>query len=113
MAPEIVRHDYYDEKADVWSLGVLLYEMLHGHAPFRGIREQDTMSKILESKIYFSEFISDDARNLINAILDSEPKKRPSVAEILASPWCKRIQEKLHIPDISPDEYFFYWGVFI
>ncbi len=35
MAPEIVQRQKYDAKADVWSLGVLLYEMLHGHEPFR------------------------------------------------------------------------------
>jgi serine/threonine protein kinase len=34
MAPEIIRRENYGNKVDVWSLGILLYEMLHGHSPF-------------------------------------------------------------------------------
>ena len=35
MAPEIVREEKYNKEIDVWALGVLLYEMLHGYSPFR------------------------------------------------------------------------------
>ncbi len=101
MSPEVVRHDYYDTKADVWSLGVLLYEMLHGNAPFRGIREQDTLSKILDNKISFSSHISDDAKSLINTILAADSEKRPSVPEIMTHPWIKRIQKELGISDLA------------
>ena len=107
MAPEIVRHEYYDAKADVWSLGVLLYEMLHGHAPFRGIREQDTMSKIIESKIVFASHVNDDAKDMINSILRADPEKRPTVVEILAHPWARRVQSELGINNIISPAYCF------
>ena len=32
--PEIVKHQYYDSKVDIWSIGVLTYEMLYGVGPF-------------------------------------------------------------------------------
>lgn len=35
MAPEILRNEEYDEKIDIWSLGILLYEMVHGEPPFQ------------------------------------------------------------------------------
>jgi serine/threonine protein kinase len=35
MAPEIINKDMYDYKIDIWSLGILLYELLHGYSPFR------------------------------------------------------------------------------
>lgn len=35
MSPEIVKKEGHDEKVDIWCLGVLLYEMLHGFSPFR------------------------------------------------------------------------------
>ena len=36
MAPEVLRQETYDQKADVWSLGCLFYEMLTGFTPFTG-----------------------------------------------------------------------------
>jgi serine/threonine protein kinase len=34
VPPEIIKGNYYDEKVDIWSLGVLIYEMAIGYAPF-------------------------------------------------------------------------------
>ncbi|XP_022774864.1 serine/threonine-protein kinase ATG1t isoform X2 [Durio zibethinus] len=36
MAPEVLQFQRYDEKVDMWSLGAILFELLHGHPPFRG-----------------------------------------------------------------------------
>lgn len=36
MAPEMLIDKSYDYKIDIWGLGILLYELLHGKAPFRG-----------------------------------------------------------------------------
>ena len=36
MAPEIYKRKNQTKKTDVWSLGILLYELFHGHPPFRG-----------------------------------------------------------------------------
>ena len=36
IAPEMYQGGTYDEKADIWALGILLYEMLHGTSPFKG-----------------------------------------------------------------------------
>jgi serine/threonine-protein kinase ULK/ATG1 len=44
MAPEILRGEIYSTKADIWSLGVVLYEMLYGFCPF----ESTTIPKLIE-----------------------------------------------------------------
>lgn len=36
MAPEMLFKSAYDYRVDIWALGILLYEMLHGFAPFKG-----------------------------------------------------------------------------
>ena len=83
MAPEILRHEYYNTNADIWSLGILLYEMMHGQAPFKGCGYHRTMMKILDGEISFDESIQSDAREVINVILNSSHEERPKPCEIL------------------------------
>ncbi|KAJ3344241.1 Serine/threonine-protein kinase [Gonapodya sp. JEL0774] len=46
MAPEILRHHKYDARADLWSVGVVLYEMLCGRVPFRAKSQADLLRRI-------------------------------------------------------------------
>src|SRR6266498_506178 len=50
MSPEQARGGHIDKSTDIWSLGVVLYEMLTGHAPFTGDTPQEVMSSILEKQ---------------------------------------------------------------
>lgn len=91
MAPEIYRNRDYDDKVDIWSLGILLYELLHGYSPFKGKAMKDVYSNIFNRKIKFEESVCQEARRLISQILSVEPRDRPTVAEILKSDYLQRV----------------------
>lgn len=89
MAPEVIKGDY-DEKCDVWSLGVLLYVLVSGRAPFNGSDDNAIIKKIMEGKLEFKwegwKNISDECKNLIKRML-VDVEKRPTAAEVLQDSW--------------------------
>lgn len=46
MAPEILSKSYYDSRVDIWSLGILLYELLHGVVPFPGNKPETVLVNV-------------------------------------------------------------------
>jgi serine/threonine protein kinase len=58
MAPEIVSDTAYDYTIDIWSIGVLLYEMLHGYAPFQGKQYKEIAACIKAGNIKFSSSVN-------------------------------------------------------
>ena len=54
MAPEMILNKPYDHKVDVLALGILLFEMIGGNAPFRG-NQPEIVLKQMKTKIYFGD----------------------------------------------------------
>lgn len=50
MAPELVAETVYDEKIDVWAIGVITYILLTGRAPFMGRNKQETYDMIIKDR---------------------------------------------------------------
>ncbi len=48
MAPEMIQDKSHDHTLDIWCLGVLLYELLHGKAPFKGRNDMEKCKNIVE-----------------------------------------------------------------
>ena len=88
MAPEQIRGDTVDSRADLWALGVVLYQMLTGRKPFAGEREIAIAHAILQDEVPPFPNDVDDApaplMDLILLMLEKDPKDRPqSTAEIV------------------------------
>lgn len=85
MAPEILRYEKYDAKADLWSVGAVLYEMSVGKPPFRAQNHVELLRKIekSEDKISFPEekYVAQDIKNLIRGLLKRNPIERISFSE--------------------------------
>uniref|UniRef100_A0A8C8HI54 Protein kinase C n=1 Tax=Oncorhynchus tshawytscha TaxID=74940 RepID=A0A8C8HI54_ONCTS len=76
IAPEILQEMLYGPSVDWWALGVLLYEMLSGHAPFEAENEDDLFESILNEEIIYASWLSADAVNILKAFLTKNPARR-------------------------------------
>lgn len=90
LPPEMIEGEQHSETADIWSLGVLLYEFLVGAPPFESNDHDLTCEKIKEVKFEFPDFIDEDARDLINSFLQRDPTKRISLDQVKNHPWIKK-----------------------
>lgn len=90
MAPECLVGDLQDEAADVWSLGILLFELLYNKEPFSGVSCNDQLKKVKTSRPDFlKRNISEEAKQLISQILQLEKNCRPSLNAIIGCNYLK------------------------
>ncbi|KAI4884758.1 hypothetical protein NFI96_012974, partial [Prochilodus magdalenae] len=76
IAPEILQEMLYGPSVDWWALGVLLYEMLSGHAPFEAENEDDLFECILNEEIIYASWLSASAVDILKAFLTKNPSRR-------------------------------------
>ncbi|KAM4540973.1 protein kinase C eta type isoform 1-T1 [Fundulus diaphanus] len=76
IAPEILQEMMYGPSVDWWALGVLLYEMLSGHAPFEAENEDDLFESILNEDIVYASWLSTEAVDILKAFLTKNPARR-------------------------------------
>jgi serine/threonine-protein kinase len=80
MAPEQARGEAVDGRADIWALGVVIFEMLVGQRPFEGHTTTDTLAAVLRQDIHWVQLpreTPDELRRLIRRCLQRDPKNRP------------------------------------
>nr|AML78853.1 putative LOV domain-containing protein [Oresitrophe rupifraga] len=83
IAPEIIAGAGHSSAVDWWALGILLYEMLFGHTPFRGKTRQKTFANILHKDLKFpgSIVVSIHAKQLMYRLLHRDPRNRLGTRE--------------------------------
>jgi len=99
-APEIVKDERYSKSVDMWALGCVLYTLLCGFPPF-----YDESISVLTEKVargYYTflspwwDDISSSAKDLITHLLCVDPRRRYTIDQFLAHPWC-------NVKDPRPD----------
>ncbi|KAM0913256.1 hypothetical protein ACQ4PT_012274 [Festuca glaucescens] len=91
MAPEVAKAKPHGPPADIWSLGCTVLEMLTGKVPYPDMEWTHALLKIgrgIPPKI--PNTLSEDARDFIVRCVQSNPKDRPSAAELLGHPFVQR-----------------------
>lgn len=77
MPPEVIHgKSTKGTISDMWSLGVVVFQMLCGSLPFKGGSEYLTMKKVIKNDVQFPEDIDPDARDLIEGLLQNETTLR-------------------------------------
>lgn len=88
LPPEMVRGKPHSKQVDLWSLGVLCYELLVGKAPFfSSSAHHDTYRSIVDGKYVIPSFVTPPARNLITKLMVVEPERRLPLEEVMKHPW--------------------------
>ena len=94
MSPEVWENKPYTFKSDVWALGWVLYELWTLEHAFLADNLLGLVYKIVKGNFdAIPEEYSDDLKNLVNKILNKDESKRPTVQEILLSPFLKSKME--------------------
>ncbi len=106
MAPEIMKNKKYDYKSDLWSIGVIFYEMLIGRPPFKAKNIYELIRVIENENIEIpSKFIlSKDCKHLLLSLLEKNPKKRIEWEDFFQHPLirnCDPFEEENKLMEIS------------
>lgn len=93
MAPELVKEQPYDLTVDLWSLGVILYELLVGHPPFYTNSIYSLINHIVKDPVEYPADISPDLRSFLQGLLRKDPRQRLSWPELLRHPFVRETEE--------------------
>lgn len=90
MAPEIIKHEEYSFKADVWSLGITAIEMAYGKPPLTEFDPMRVLFRITEGPApSLDSGFSQVFREFVDLCLVKDPLKRASVKDLLKHPFIK------------------------
>ncbi|XP_058228704.1 protein kinase C epsilon type-like [Hemibagrus wyckioides] len=76
MAPEVLQYWEYDTSVDWWALGVIMYEMMTGYAPFHDHNEEKMFESIISAEPEYPSNLSRNAVSILKAFLRKKPMDR-------------------------------------
>lgn len=87
LAPEMIQGRGHNHTLDIWSLGVLLYEMVVGRPPFQSTNHVMLIQKILNMHLRFPAFVPNGVSDLVMRLLQQEPRERLPLDQVLSHWW--------------------------
>lgn len=87
-APEMIAGKKYNGlQVDIWSCGVILFAMICGYLPFEDPDTSSLYKKILAGEYKIPKFVSNESKDLIKKILNTDPSKRYNLEQIRSHQW--------------------------
>ena len=108
MAPEIINRRDYNNKSDLWSVGIIMYEMLHGYTPFKVTNFFDLIRYINKNQITINITISEECENLLLGLLQQNVNKRIEWVSFFNHKWFienELLKEENNLLNISLNSY--------
>ncbi|KAF5276849.1 hypothetical protein FQA39_LY06401 [Lamprigera yunnana] len=96
ISPEVVSRGQHGLEVDVWGLGCLLFTILVGSPPFEDNAVKTTLNRVLTVNYTLPNFLSFEAKDLINSLLQKNPKDRIKLDLILEHPFIARYENATH-----------------
>lgn len=103
MAPEALFLNNYSKELDMWCLGVMLYEMLHGEPPFQGKTLKDIKIQLKNKQIAINKNLSLSTKDLLKKLLKKNFQDRIGIEELLRHKAFE--DEKIRNSELSPEEF--------
>jgi calcium/calmodulin-dependent protein kinase I len=107
VAPEIINKESkgYDYRADLWSVGVILFVLLAGYPPFYEEDMDALFLQVIRGQYEMDPedwcYISEDAKDLVKKLLVVNPEQRIPIEAIMVHPWIVKTLEKKNHPHLS------------
>lgn len=95
MAPELLNRRPYSPKADLWSLGVILYEMVTGLQPIPAKSHLELLQNITNRKIKIPAYLSKKCKSLLMGLLRKKEEGRITMKELVVHPFLSDEEELL------------------
>ncbi|OQR80546.1 kinase, partial [Thraustotheca clavata] len=89
MAPELVKEQPYNHTVDLWSLGVILYELATGQPPFYTDKIVTLIQLIVKENVKYPNTMSAEFKDFLSGLLQKDPSKRMGWPDILAHPFAR------------------------
>lgn len=101
LAPEILCAEYFDTKIDIWSLGILIYEMLLGRTPFKNRSKPAMRRNIIAVRYKVPNFLGAEAKDVITKFLVRDPRDRLSLEAFQTHAWILKHQSSFYPEEAS------------